>query len=97
MIGSAAAKRRPLRFVRLILGGILTLMAIGESSAGAVYCELEDLVLRINDHPEVRLKPPSEVSRALENCGRLISAERDHLAEKVDAGGTSCSTTTRGI
>ena len=74
-----------MRLVRSILGGILTLMAIGESGAGAVYCELEDLVLRVNDHPEVRLKLLSEVSRALENCGsRLIPAERDDLAEKVE-------------
>ena len=29
-------------------------MAIGESGAGAVDCEFEELVLRVNDHPEVR-------------------------------------------
>jgi hypothetical protein len=59
-------------------------MAIGESGAGAVYCELEELVLRVNDHPEVRLKLLTEVSRALEDCSRLMPAERATLAEKVE-------------
>ena len=45
-------------------------MAIGESGQGAVYCELEDLVIRVNDHPEVRLRLLTEVSQALENCSR---------------------------
>ncbi len=59
-------------------------MAIGDSGAGAVYCELEDLVLRVNDHPEVRLKLLTEVSRALEDCARLVPTERASLAEKVE-------------
>ena len=59
-------------------------MAIGESDPGAVYCELEELVLRVNDHPEVRLKLLTEVSRALEDCSRLMPAERATLAEKVE-------------
>ena len=59
-------------------------MAIGESGAGAVYCELEELVLRVNDHPEVRLKLLTEVSRALEDCSKLMPAERATLAEKVE-------------
>ena len=74
-------ERRP---ARSILDGILPPMAIGESGAGAVYCELEELVLRVNDHPEVRLKLLTEVSRALEDCSRLMPAERETLAEKVE-------------
>lgn len=96
MIVTAAAMRRSWRLARSILDGILALMAIGESGAGAVDCELEDLVLHVNDHPEVRLKLLTEVSHALEDCSRLLSTERESLAEKVDAGDTSCSTITPG-
>jgi len=59
-------------------------MAMAEIDPGAVYCELEELVLRVNDHPEVRLKLLTEVSRALEDCSRLMAAERGTLAEKVE-------------
>ena len=38
----------------------------------------------VNDHPEVRLKLLTEVSRALEDCSRLMPAERATLAEKVE-------------
>src|SRR5271157_1952431 len=59
-------------------------MAMAEIDPGAVCCAREELVLGGNDHPEVRLKLLTEVSRALEDCSRLMAAERGTLAEKVE-------------
>jgi 2-iminoacetate synthase len=48
------------------------------------YCQLEALILRVGDHPEVRLKLLAEVSAALEDCSGLRAADRALLAEKVE-------------
>ena len=59
-------------------------MTMGESTEGTDFCELEDLVLRVNDHPDVRLKLLAEVSQALESCSRMTAEQGEALAEKVE-------------
>ena len=59
-------------------------MTMGESAAGTVFCDLDDLVFRVNDHPEVRLKLLAEVSQALESCSRMTPEQCAALAEKVE-------------
>ncbi len=47
-------------------------------------CELERLILRVNDHPDARLKLLAEVSEALEDCTSLQRDQQSQLIEKVE-------------
>jgi 2-iminoacetate synthase len=59
-------------------------MATNEIVTQPGDCQLEALILRVGDHPEVRLKLLAEVSAALEDCSELLPADRALLAEKVE-------------
>lgn len=59
-------------------------MARNEIVTEPANCQLEALILRVGDHPEVRLKLLAEVSTALEDCSELLPAKRAVLAEKVE-------------
>jgi 2-iminoacetate synthase len=59
-------------------------MATVDSDTGTDDCGIEELVLRVNDHPEVRLKLLAEVSQALENCSQKTAEQCASLAEKVE-------------
>ena len=51
-------------------------MATNEIVTQPGDCQLEALILRVGDHPEVRLKLLAEVSAALEDCSELLAADR---------------------
>ena len=59
-------------------------MATAEIDSETHDCGLGELVLRVNDHPEVRLKLLAEVSQALETCTRTTPKHCANLAEKVE-------------
>lgn len=59
-------------------------MLIAEPVPGTAFCGLESLVLRVNDHPEVRLKLLAEVWQALESCVKRTPEQCAVLAEKVE-------------
>ncbi len=54
------------------------------AEAGAVYRELEELVLRVNDHPEVRLALMARVREALASGPTTSRGDRLGLADQVE-------------